>query len=83
MLGIQFGIRRLNATLALGLFFVYAASLGLTIDGDRLLVYRARRSRRPSCRPSAMFGGAALYGYTTKRSLASLGGFLVDGRDRA
>ena len=28
---------------------------------------------------SAMFGGAALYGYTTKRSLASMGGFLSMG----
>jgi FtsH-binding integral membrane protein len=28
---IQLGIRRMSATLALGLFFVYAASLGLTI----------------------------------------------------
>jgi FtsH-binding integral membrane protein len=26
---------------------------------------------------AAMFGGAALYGYTTKRSLASIGGFLI------
>jgi len=30
-IGIQWGIRRINATLALGLFFVYAATLGLTI----------------------------------------------------
>src|SRR6478735_2169181 len=29
--GISLGINRINATLALGLFFVYAASLGLTI----------------------------------------------------
>ena len=29
--GIGLGIRRMNATLALGLFFVYAASLGFTI----------------------------------------------------
>ena len=28
---------------------------------------------------SAMFGGAALYGYTTKRSLAGIGGYLVMG----
>ena len=78
---IQALITRINATVALGMFFVYAASLGLTI-GLIASIYTTPRLRPPSCRP-AMFGGAAIYGYTTKRSLAGIGGLPDDGRVRA
>jgi len=77
VLGIQLGIRRLPATLALGLFFVYAASLGVTVMAIVLLVYDTPSIATAFLSSSAMFGGAALYGFTTKRSLASIGGFLV------
>ena len=79
VLGIQFGIRRLPATIALGMFFVYAASMGVTVMALVLLVYDTATIATAFLSASAMFGGAALYGYTTKRSLASLGGFLVMG----
>jgi hypothetical protein len=77
VIGISFGIRRLNATLALGLFFVYAASLGFTVLAIVLQVYSQASIATAFLSASAMFGGAALYGYTTKRSLASIGGFLI------
>ncbi|HET7180653.1 MAG TPA: Bax inhibitor-1/YccA family protein [Candidatus Limnocylindrales bacterium] len=77
-IGIQWGIRRINATLALGLFFVYAASLGLTM-GLIVSLYTQESVAAAFLSASAMFGGAALYGYTTKRSLASMGGFLSMG----
>ena len=70
------GIRRLSATLALGLFFIYAASLGFTVIALVLQVYKAPSIAVAFVSASAMFGGAALYGYTTKRSLAGIGGFL-------
>jgi FtsH-binding integral membrane protein len=78
--GISFGINRISATAALGLFFVYAASMGLTL-GLIITAYLSQPGGAASVvtaflSASAMFGGAALYGYTTKRSLASLGGFL-------
>jgi FtsH-binding integral membrane protein len=78
VLAIQFGIRRLNATAALGMFFIYAASLGITIG---LIVYGYRQTSVVTAFLSAagMFGGAALYGYTTKRSLAGIGGYLSMG----
>jgi uncharacterized protein len=75
VLVITFGIRRLNATAALGLFFVYAASLGLTI-GIIVMAYNGASVATAFFSASAMFGGAALYGYTTKRSLATIGGYL-------
>ena len=75
---ITFGIRRLNATAALGLFFVYAASLGLTI-AIVVMAYNGASVATAFFSASAMFGGAALYGYTTKRSLANLRGYLLMG----
>jgi FtsH-binding integral membrane protein len=77
-LGIQFGIGRINATVALGLFFVYAASLGLTV-GLIVQAYTGASVTVAFLSASAMFGAAAVYGATTKRSLASLGGILFMG----
>jgi FtsH-binding integral membrane protein len=74
VIGIQWGIRRLSATLALGLFFVYAASLGVTI-GVIVSFYQGASVATAFLTAGAMFGGAALYGYTTKRSLAGIGVF--------
>lgn len=76
VLAIQFGIRRLPATVALGMFFVYAASVGFTVLAIVLVVYPGGTVATAFLSAGAMFGGAALYGYTTKRSLASMGGFL-------
>jgi FtsH-binding integral membrane protein len=73
---ISFGIRRMSATLALGLFFVYAASIGFTVFAIVLQVYSTASIATAFLSASAMFGGAALYGYTTKRTLASIGGYL-------
>jgi FtsH-binding integral membrane protein len=72
---INLGINRLGATAALGLFFVYAASLGLTI-GLIVSAYTGTSVATAFLTASAMFGGAALYGATTKRSLVGIGGFL-------
>jgi hypothetical protein len=76
VLGIQFGIRRMSATLALLLFFAYAASIGFTVMAIVLIVYPTPTIATAFFSAAAMFGGAALYGYTTKRSLANIGGFL-------
>jgi FtsH-binding integral membrane protein len=77
---ISAGINKLNATAALGLFFLYAATMGLTIgvivwaflqtEGGGTAVASAFLSA------SAMFGAAAVYGAVTKQSLARLGGIL-------
>ena len=75
---IQLGIRRMSATLALGLFFVYAASLGLTI-GLIVSHYTTGSVASAFLSASAMFGAAAVYGHVTKRSLAGIGGFLIMG----
>jgi len=77
-LGIQFGIRKFSASLALGLFFVYAASLGLSI-GLIVSLYTDASVVTAFLSASAMFGAAAIYGHVTKRSLAKFGGILFMG----
>ena len=77
---ISAGISKLSATAALGLFFIYAASMGLTLGvivwsylqtpGGSTAVASAFLSA------SAMFGAAAIYGGVTKRDLTKLGGIL-------
>jgi FtsH-binding integral membrane protein len=73
---IGLGIRRMSATLALGLFFVYAASLGLTV-GLIVSFYTSASVATAFLSAAAMFGAAAVYGHVTKRSLASIGGYLM------
>ena len=80
---IQGAINKLSPLAALGMFFIYAASMGLTIgvivwavmqqEGGVAAVASAFFSA------SAMFGAAALFGAVTKRDLSSLGGILIMG----
>jgi uncharacterized protein len=77
-IGIQGLIRRINATVALGLFFVFAATMGFTV-GVIVSFYSVPSVVSSFFGASAMFGAAAIYGYTTKRSLTGLGGFLFIG----
>jgi FtsH-binding integral membrane protein len=73
-------INRLSATAALALFFVYAATMGITLGvivwaylqtpGGTTAVASAFFSA------AAMFGAAAIYGGVTKRDLTKMGGIL-------
>ena len=78
VIGISWGINRISATVALGLFFVYAATLGLTI-GLIVSGFTGASVVTAFLSASAMFGAAAIYGSVTKRSLAGLGGILFMG----
>ena len=75
---IGLGIRRMNATLALGLFFVYAATLGFTM-AVIVHLYTGESVATAFVSAAAMFGGAGIYGVVTKRSLAGIGGTLIMG----
>jgi FtsH-binding integral membrane protein len=78
VIGISFLITRISATVALGLFFVYAATVGLTV-GLIVSLYTTASVATAFLSASAMFGAAAIYGATTKRSLANIGGYLFMG----
>ena len=75
-------ITRLSPIVALGLFFVYALTMGLTL-GVIVLAYVGTIGVSGVVSAFAgaagIFGGAALYGGITKRDLTSLGGILFMG----
>ena len=75
---ISAAITRISASFALLLFFVYAASLGITI-GLIVASYTTGSVVTAFLSSSAMFGAAAVYGSVTKRSLAGMGSFLFMG----
>jgi FtsH-binding integral membrane protein len=75
---IGLGINKISATVALGLFFVYAASLGITI-GLIVMAYTEASVVTAFLSASAIFGSAAVYGAVTKRSLVGLGPILFMG----
>jgi len=75
---IGLGIKKISATVALGLFFVYAASLGVTI-GLIVMAYTQTSVVTAFLSASAIFGSAAIYGAVTKRSLVGLGPILLMG----
>lgn len=77
-IGIGALINRLSPTVSLGLFFVYAASMGLTV-GVIVSLYTGESVATAFLSASAMFGGAALYGAVTKRDLGGVGGILAMG----
>jgi uncharacterized protein len=77
-IGIQALMPRMSATLGLGLFFVFAATMGLTV-GVIVSLYEVQSVITSFLGASAMFGAAAIYGATTKRNLNSIGGFLFMG----
>ena len=73
---ISAAINRLSALAALLLFFVYSATMGVTLSFI-FIAYEFGSVATAFLSASAMFGGAALYGAVTKRSLASMSGLLV------
>lgn len=79
--GLQVMIKRINATAALGLFLVYAGLNGLTF-GVILLAYTYQQGGTATVveaflSAAAMFGGAAMYGAVTRRSLTNMFGYLA------
>ncbi len=77
-IGIQSLMPRMTATLALGLFFLFAATMGVTV-GVIVSLYNVESVITSFLGASAMFGAAAIYGATTKRNLNSMGSFLFMG----
>ncbi len=81
--GIQVAINKVSPMVSLGLFFVYAASMGLTIGVIVWSVMQqaggAQAVASAFFSASAMFGAAAVFGAVTKRDLSSMGGILFMG----
>jgi FtsH-binding integral membrane protein len=79
--GLQVAIRRINATMAMALFMIYAALNGATFGVIMLAVSLESGSSATVVEAfisaAAMFGGAAVYGAVTRRSLTTMFGYLA------
>src|SRR5215470_2176185 len=75
---ISFRIGYIQAATARLLFFIYAASIGLSL-ATIFMVYTATSITNVFFISAASFGALSLYGYTTTRSLSGMGSFLIMG----
>ena len=75
---LSFRINSLSASTARALFFVYAASLGLSLSVI-FLVYTHASITRVFFISAAAFGALSLWGYSTQRDLSAFGSFLIMG----
>ena len=75
---LSFGIGRLSAAAAQGLFWVYAGLMGLSLS-TVFLVYTGESIARVFFITAGTFAAMSLYGYTTRRDLSQFGSFLFMG----
>jgi len=75
---LSFGIQRLSATAAQGIFWAFAATMGLSLSSI-FMVYTGASIASTFFIASAMFLTMSLWGYTTQRDLTNMGSFLMMG----
>ena len=75
---LSYGINRMQASTAQGLFWLYAGLMGLSLGGI-FLVYTGASIARVFFITAGTFAAMSLYGYTTQRDLAQFGSFLFMG----
>jgi FtsH-binding integral membrane protein len=78
VLVLSFGINRLRPATAQLLFWAFAGVMGLSLSSI-FIVYTGTSIARVFFITASVFGAMSLYGYTTKKSLASWGSFLFMG----
>jgi hypothetical protein len=78
VLALSFGINRMSATTAQLVFWAYAATMGLSM-ASIFIIFTGSSIARVFFISAAVFLAMSLYGYTTKRSLAGFGSFLIMG----
>lgn len=72
------GLESISAGTLQFMFWLYCGSMGLSLS-QLLMMFTGDSITRTFFITGVMFGATSLYGYTTKRNLASLGGFLFMG----
>ena len=78
VLVLSFGINKLSVPAAQGVFWAFAAVMGLSLSSI-FLVYTGGSIAKVFFITAATFGAMSLYGYTTKRDLTGVGNFLFMG----
>ena len=74
----SFRIDKMSSATARGVFFAFAAVMGLSLSSI-LLVYAGESVVKVFFITSAAFASLSLFGYTTKRDLSAFGAFLIMG----
>lgn len=75
---LSFGINRLSTTAAQGLYWAYAAVMGLSM-ASIFLVFTGTSIAQTFFATAAAFAGLSLWGYTTRKDLSAFGTFLIMG----
>ncbi|MEE9313647.1 MAG: Bax inhibitor-1/YccA family protein [Rhizobiaceae bacterium] len=75
---ISFGINKLSKSAATGIFYAFAAVMGVSMSWI-FMVFNMPSIVQTFFVTAASFGALSLYGYTTKRSLTGMGSFLMMG----
>ena len=75
---LSYGLNRLSVAAAQGIFWAYAALMGLSMS-TIFLVYTGESIARVFFITAGTFTAMSLYGYTTKRDLSRFGAFLFMG----
>lgn len=78
VLAMNFGVNRMSRGTLMALFVALAAAIGLSM-GSIFLVFTHGSIARAFFISAALFGTMSLYGYTTRRALDGLGGFMLVG----
>lgn len=74
----SFRLEAMSSATAQLLFWAFCAVMGLSL-ASVFLVFTGTSIARTFFIAAGMFGATSLYGYTTKRDLASFGGFMIMG----
>jgi len=78
VLWMSFGVHRMTAGFAQGVFWAYSVLMGLSLSSI-FLMYTGESIARTFFITAGTFGAMSLYGYTTKRDLTGFGSFLFMG----
>jgi FtsH-binding integral membrane protein len=78
VLVLSFGINKLSVPAAQGVFWAFAAVMGLSLSSI-FMVYTDASIAKVFFITAATFGAMSLWGYTTKRDLTGMGSFLFMG----
>ncbi len=78
VMALSFGINKMSLTTVQGLFWAFAAVMGLSL-ASIFVIYTGASISRVFFITAGTFAGMSIYGYTTKRDLTAMGSFLIMG----
>jgi FtsH-binding integral membrane protein len=78
VLVLSFGVNKLSHTAVQGLYWAFCVAMGASLTSIFFL-YAQDSIARTFFITASMFAGMSIYGYTTNRSLAGVGSFLIMG----